>query len=230
MTRLRKILAAGVLTAACAFAAQSAQASLIVNAAVGGAPTGVNYVNFDDLALGGAGGTSGGIGVSFTGDAQVVTGASGGFYAAPFLSNSNGALFGDATVSGADTTHYLSTGIGTVTLDLPATQTYFGLLWGSVDSYNSLQFYNGSTLVGTVTGSDVTAGADGNQGAMGTFYVNILSTLGFDRVVALSSDYAFELDNVAFNPTNPNNPVPEPLTIGLLGLGILGLGAIRRRA
>ncbi len=229
MTLLRNILAAGVLTAACTVAAQSANASLIVNALVGGAPSGANYANFDNLPLGSAGGMSGGIGVSFTtGDGQVVTGAAASLYAAPYISNSNGAPFGDATVSGPDATQYLSTGIGSVTLTLPGTESYFGLLWGSVDSYNSLQFYSGATLVGTVTGTDVVAGANGDQGVNGTYYVNILSTLGFDRVVALSTSYAFEFDNVAFNPTDPNNPVPEPLTLGLLGLGILGLGAVRK--
>ena len=57
MNALRKILAAGVLTVACTMMAQSANASLIVNALVGGAPTGASYANFDNLALGSAGGT-----------------------------------------------------------------------------------------------------------------------------------------------------------------------------
>ena len=96
-------------------------------------------------------------------------------YAAPYLSNGNGTLFGDPT-NGPDTTTYLTTGIGSVTLALPGQEKYIGLLWGSVDSYNSLSLYNGAILVGTVTGTDVTSSASGDQGENGTFYVNISST------------------------------------------------------
>ena len=138
-------------------------------------------------------------------------------YAAPYLSNNNGTLFGDPN-NGPDGTTYLSTGIGSVTLSLPGEEKYVGLLWGSVDSYNSLSLYNGSTLVGTVTGSDVTASANGDQGVNGTYYVNITSTDSFNTVVATSTQYAFEFDNVAFNPTS----VPEPSSFALAFIGLMG--------
>ncbi len=41
--------------------------------------------------------------------------------------------------------------------------------------------------------------------------MNINSTLPFTYAVATSSQYAFEFDNVAFNPT-PASLVPEPST------------------
>ena len=194
-----------------------ARAGLIVNASVGGAPTGVNYSNFDSLPPGGAGGSSNGIGVSFTGSGQAVQGSSSDLYAAPYLSNGNGTLFGDPT-NGPDATTYLSTGIGTVTLTMPGQEKYLGLLWGSVDSYNSLTFYDGSTVVGTVTGTDVTAGASGDQGVNGTYYVNITSSQSFDRVVASSTQYAFEFDNVAYN----SSAVPEPSSFVLALAGMAG--------
>ena len=81
-----------------------------------------------------------------------------------------------------------------IDIALPPSQTgylYFGLLWGSVDNYNTLSFYNGSTLIGTITGADITPTATGDQGVNGTFYVNLVSTTPFDRVVATSSQYAF---------------------------------------
>jgi hypothetical protein len=206
--------------------ASTANAALTLTSTIGGVPTGVNYVNFDNLPLSAAGGSSGGVAVSFSSDGKAVQGA-GANYAPPFISNSDGTLFGDPTVSGADGTTYITSGIGSATLMLPALESYFGLLWGSVDLYNTLRFYNGSTLVGTATGSDVTAGANGNQGINGTYYVNIVSDTMFDKVVASSTQYAFEVDNVAYNPTAP---VPEPFTLSLLGLGLVGAGVLRRKS
>jgi hypothetical protein len=39
-------------------------------------------------------------------------------------------------------------------LNLGVTYNYFGFYWGSIDKYNTLQFYNGSTLVAGFTGAD----------------------------------------------------------------------------
>jgi hypothetical protein len=207
----------------------SSYAALSFVSVVGGMPVGADtYVNFDSLPLGAAGGSSGGVGVSFGPDGQAVQGAASGLYAAPFISNSNGALFGDATVSGADATTYLTTGVGSVTLTLPGNEMYLGLLWGSVDSYNTLQFYNSSNvLVGTATGTDVTNAANGDQGVNGTYYVNINSSVAFTTVVALSSVYAFEFDNVAFNDRPFSGAVPESssLTVWSL-LGAFGAAAM----
>src|SRR4029453_118505 len=95
-----------------------------------------------------------------------VNGAVPGIAAAPFLSNNNGLLFGDPS-NGADTTPYISTGIGQIPLIMPEQVMYVGLLWGSVDLYNTLQLFDGATLVGTISGANVAADANGNQGAVG---------------------------------------------------------------
>jgi hypothetical protein len=216
---LRKHVAAGVLSLGLLAMGPSARAGITIDASTGGAPTGVDYVNFDNLQLGASGGASNGITVSFTGDGQTVLGSLPGVYAAPYLSNGNGTLFGDPN-DGPDRTPYLTTGTGSVTLSLPGQEKYLGLLWGSVDTYNTLSLYNGSTLVGTITGSEVTANANGDQGVSGTFYVNINSTDSFDKVVATSTSNAFELDNVAFNAT----AVPEPSSFALALIG--GIGAV----
>src|ERR1035438_4266402 len=126
--------------------------------------------------------------------------------------------------TGADATTYLTAGGvsgSQATLTFGATEMYMGLLWGSVDSFNTLSFYNGATLVGTVTGSQVLASPNGDQGVNGTVYVNINSTLPFDSVVATSSLHAFEFDNVAYNKT----AVPEPTTMIAGALLLLPFGA-----
>ncbi len=105
-------------------------------------------------------------------------------------------------------------------------QKYFGLLWGSVDDYNTLSFYNGLTPVGSITGIDVLASPNGDQGVNGTVYVNINSDTAFTKVVATSSKYAFEFDNVAYSKEN----IPDGgSTLALLGGVITFLGAVRRK-
>lgn len=196
---------------------------------VGGAPTGVSYANFNNLPVGDTtGGSSGGIGVAFTGGASVQYGVvqgTSGYTAAPYFSNGNGALFG-TSADGRDPTPYISTGIGSATFTLPGTEHYLGLLWGSVDSYNTLSFYDGTSLIGTLTGANVAADPNGNQGPGGTYYVNVNASSGFNRVVASSSQYAMEVDNMAYNST----PVPEPGSLLLLGTGLIGVALVVRKS
>ncbi len=233
MTPIHKtLLALTALTVA-----GSAQAALLtIDSTIGGVPTGVNYVNFNDLAPGSSGamtasGPSGSVLVTVTPNAKVVQGSKSGEYAAPFLSNNQGAMF-DGAANGVDVSTYLTTGSisgnGSIKLDFLSNQQYIGLLWGSVDGYNRLSFYDEfNNLLGTVTGGDVLGSPTGDQGANGTTYVNINSDTPFRYVLATSDGFAFEFDNVAYN----DRPVTVPdhgFSLALLGAGFAGLGCFRR--
>ena len=201
-----------------------------VSQAIGGAAVGAVKDNFNAFNLGAATQNDGvAMTVSFSGDGGVVSAATN-HYAAPFLSGGNGLGFGGGT--GADNTRYLTTGIGTITFDFGwgNAQNYFGLLWGSVDDYNWLDFSFMGNPVRTVTGADVVAAANGDQGLLGTYYVNLFADPGvfYDKVVAHASNYAFEIDNVAYglNVSVPDNGA----TVALLGLSFACLFFFRRKA
>ena len=212
-----------------------------ISGSVGGAPLGVTYVNFDDLIANATGlllttaSDSSIVTVNISPSAQTAQGSQDGVYAAPFLSGGNGNNFGDPSgnqANGVDETVYLTSGStvdnGSVTLTFSSSQRYLGLLWGSVDPGNTLEFFNGAVSLGTVLGSDVTGSPNGDQGVNGTLYVNINLDLPFTSVTATSPSNAFEFDNVAFNA----RPVGVPdggTTLSLLGLALAGTAAVSRR-
>lgn len=214
-------------------------ASISLLATVGGQPSSsANYVTFD------AGTESGNqwsntlnndfVTVNLEPDAAFVTGSSSGVYAAPYLSGNNGVNFGLGNATGANQTQYLTSGStnanagAEIEIVFNEGQMYFGLLWGSVDTYNSLSFYDGATLVGTVTGGQVTATATGDQGIEGTYYVNLNSDIAFDRVVITSTSYAFELDNIAYS-RDQFFAIPEPASLLVWSMLVGSCTLVRRR-
>ena len=162
-------------------------------------------------------------GITVTGNYHLVTGSQVSYYAAP----------------AGDTTCYMSipqngsNGIATVSplsLITPNKKlTYFGLYWGSIDNYNSIEFYNNNTLVTTVTGAQALAAnaVPGNQSSSGSNrYVNIYFSPNeiVNKIKFISTGRAFELDNVAFKTV----ATPEPASLAVFG-GALLAGAVMRR-
>jgi hypothetical protein len=124
-----------------------------------------------------------------------------------------------------DTTNYMAVlGGGSEQIDFTGLKTSFGLYWGSVDTYNSLTFYDGSVAVATISGADVAPPLAANGGQTdyaSNGYILISALPQFDRVVAASSSNSFEFDNVA---AGGMSAVPEPSTWAMLLLGFAGLG------
>jgi len=146
----------------------------------------------------------------------------------------NQSVSGMSAAPAGDSTYYYSvaypqlSGVGKFQAQVGVSYDYFGLYWGSMDAYNTLSFYSNGSLIERITGSDVIAAgtALGDQTAAGSNrYVNLSFAQAFDRIDFETTNYAFETDNHAFARIN----VPEPATLGLFALGLLGASVTRRR-
>lgn len=155
--------------------------------------------------------------------AAIVSNSLSGKYAAPFVVGQNSP---DATpyltvpeMNDLDHSGYIRVGLST-------TANYLGLFWGSIDSYNTISFYYQGSPVASFTGGDISSAADGNQTAPSTnTYVNFFDLPMFDSFTLSSTQFAFEVDNIAVGTT----PVPEPATLLLLGTGLVGLAGFGRK-
>jgi hypothetical protein len=198
-----------------ALAASVAQAGIIQSVENAGIYTtqvaGATTVNWNDYSCGAY--------TSCTGDGRLVTGSVSGRYASPY------------GISDTYLTVPYNYSAGAVSLTTPGSYNYFGLYWGSLDLYNSIHFYDGGSLIGSYSGADIfSLMANGGQSSWASNrYVNFLFTEGdlFDRIVLVSTNWAFESDNHAFG--NVTTSVPEPGTVAMFGLGLIGLGMMARR-
>jgi hypothetical protein len=157
----------------------------------------------------------------------IVQGSTSGYNAAPVTDTAGDTYTGP----------YLSTGLGSITLSFASAQNYLGLLWGSIGSGDQLQFYNGSTLLSTVTGAQAQAaapgynGMGGAQGVGGSQYTLINLTGGnFTSVVLSEQGGTPSFEAAGFQYAAANVYVPEPASIGVFAAGLLGLSILRRRS
>jgi hypothetical protein len=139
------------------------------------------------------------------------------------------------TTNVANSGNYLSTGnVGTITISFATPQTSLALLWGSIDSSNSLSFNDVSAEV--VTGTEVQAAAagfvsNGFQGPGGSAYIVVDTATPFTTVTASSGVVSFEFAGIAAAnaPFVSSNPEPSTLTLFASGLGIVPVFLFRNR-
>lgn len=149
----------------------------------------------------------------------VVSGSTPGGFAQPLGSTGNYFSVGPSTSSPA--TIFFGPFTGNLGMSF---------IWGSVDTYNTLQFVDqfGNALA-TFTGIQIFNPANGNQTSPNTnpivsFLITGSDTSSLAGIRLSSTQNAFEIDNVAF--------APEPATwaMMLLGFGAIGIAMRRRRS
>lgn len=155
---------------------------------------------------------------SCTGDFALVNGSQSGKYAKPLGVNSQYLTVPRPSPTSKSAIFTLGT-----------TADYFGLFWGSIDSYNFISFYLNNSLVASYSGSDIVGQfANGNQVAFSSNrYINFdFGSASYDSVKLTSTGFAFESDNHAFRKWVS---VTEPTTAVLFLLGLVGLVLARRQ-
>ncbi len=203
------LASATVLTFGVAVAAQALPIiSLSTAGDVNSSVQGVTSINFNS-----------GCGyASCSGDYALVSGNQSGKYAQPLGVNSQYLTVPNPS----PTTQSAIFGLGSLA-------NYFGLFWGSIDSYNSVSFYLNNALIASYSGTNIVGQfANGNQLSYSSNrYVNFdFGGDAFDTVKLTSTGFAFESDNHAFKKIIS---VSEPATFLLILFGLVGLALVRRR-
>jgi hypothetical protein len=129
------------------------------------------------------------------------------------------------TVSGLENSAYTSISGGAwASYVFGSVMNSLTFMWGSVDLYNSIEFYNnGNKLNETVVGQDaITAGA--TEGA--DFIIATVLTNGlFDEIRFLSDTNAFEIANIEVSAV----PLPAALPLYGAGMALMGFLGWRKR-
>lgn len=147
-------------------------------------------------------------GATWTDDPTVPSGSSRGLYQSPFHSNELTSTNSFFSVGGAvaadDPTLPASPSPASLIWGAGDDQTSFNILWGSIDTYNSMNFkYKGSTLytltgtavanlINSTFGTTLTANSSGGFGAVALLSIVFSGGDVFDEIEFVSSAAAFE--------------------------------------
>ncbi|NTS78750.1 PEP-CTERM sorting domain-containing protein [Catenovulum sp. SM1970] len=103
---------------------------------------------------------------------------------------------------------------------------YIGFYWATIDTYNTFTFRNNGIDVLEITGGDLSNAITNLQLGSTSQYVNVFFNQGifFDELEVVSTRRAAEFDNIV----NRIVPVPEPTSIGLIGIVLISLLRIRK--
>jgi hypothetical protein len=151
------------------------------------------------------------------------------------VNNPQGSANGISATPFGDTSNYLSILGGTSeTLTFGQFYNAFGFYWGSIDTYNKVEFYQGNTLVDSFSGGSPLATGGNQVSALANSYV-FFSGVTFNKIVLSSDSNSFELDNINYGSDHvgANGPAaPEPATWAMMILGFAGVGfmAYRRKS
>ena len=144
----------------------------------------------------------------------------------------------------ADATSFLTVSYpsasGAVQLIFANDENYFGLYWGSMDSYNSITFLKSNEQIATYSGTSIAnmTGLVANgqqQSASSNRYIEFKLGAGlYDEVILSTTNFGLEVDNIAFgDPPSPISaaplPISEPGTLMVLCSSLYGLALVRRR-
>ena len=115
-------------------------------------------------------------------------------------------------------------GTSPAVLRFASDQSLFRILWGSIDSYNTLSFFNNGSLVASLTGTQLVSlfslpGSPANYNQVASLVFGFDS--GYDAIRFTSPQAAFEF---------AISTVPLPAAAWMLIAAISGLGFVARRS
>ena len=154
------------------------------------------------------------------GAAGTITGSSSSQFRSPFE---------NAATPGSGVGNWASLAYSSVEAGASATYTFadsntLSILWGSPDTYNTLEFLLSGTPIESFTGADLAINTVGHD------QLTFTDTVGqFNEVILTSQANAFEFADMTFTNTSLPTPIPGALPLFASGLGALGMLGWRRK-